>query len=131
VALVLAVFAAVYAGMLLGGLPGTALDRTGVAVVGVIALLAGGALSPGAAWQAIDVATIALLFGFDDRIGPVRRGRVLCDGDGAHHGGRCVAPPSSSVSSSPSRGCGRAGSGNAPRRLAGLIQRALSHSSHG
>ncbi len=62
-ALVLAVFAAVYAGMLLGGLPGTALDRTGVAVVGAIALLAGGALSPGAAWQAIDVATIALLFG--------------------------------------------------------------------
>src|SRR5690348_918408 len=60
--LVLAVFAVVYLGMLLGSLPGTALDRTGVAVVGAVALIAGGALSPAAAWQAIDVATIALLF---------------------------------------------------------------------
>jgi Na+/H+ antiporter NhaD/arsenite permease-like protein len=61
--LVLAVFAVVYLGMLLGGLPGTALNRTGVAVVGAVALLLGGALTPVAAWQAIDVTTIALLFG--------------------------------------------------------------------
>ena len=60
--LVVAVFAVVYAGMVLGGLPGTALDRTGVALIGAIALIAGGALTPAAAWQAIDVATIALLF---------------------------------------------------------------------
>lgn len=61
--LVGAVFAFVYLGMLLGGLPGTALDRTGVALVGAIALLASGALTPAVAWQAVDVATLALLFG--------------------------------------------------------------------
>jgi Na+/H+ antiporter NhaD/arsenite permease-like protein len=61
--LVLAVFAIVYLAMLLGGVPGTALDRTGVAVIGAVALIAGGALGVTAAWQAIDVATIALLFG--------------------------------------------------------------------
>ena len=61
--LVAAVCAAVYLGLLCGGLPGTALDRTGVALVGALILIGGGAVSPGAAWQAVDVATIALLFG--------------------------------------------------------------------
>ena len=61
--LIVGVFALVYLGMLLGGIPGTALDRTGVALAGALALIAGGALSPAAAWQAVDVATIALLFG--------------------------------------------------------------------
>ncbi|MBX3024329.1 anion transporter [bacterium] len=60
--LVLAVFAVVYLGMLVGGVPGTGLDRTGVALLGAIALVAGGALGAAAAWQAVDVATIALLF---------------------------------------------------------------------
>ncbi|MBK7877396.1 MAG: anion transporter [Planctomycetes bacterium] len=60
---VLAVFALVYLGMILGGIPGLALDRTGIALLGALALVAGGALSPAAAWTAIDVPTIALLFG--------------------------------------------------------------------
>ncbi|HLV02579.1 MAG TPA: SLC13 family permease [Acidobacteriota bacterium] len=60
---VLAVFILVYLGMILGGLPGLALDRTGVAVLGAIALLAAGRVSPGEAWGAIDVSTIGLLFG--------------------------------------------------------------------
>jgi Na+/H+ antiporter NhaD/arsenite permease-like protein len=61
--LIIAVFAVVYLGMLLGGVPGTAMDRTGVAVIGAVALMVGGALSVAAAWAAVNVATIALLFG--------------------------------------------------------------------
>lgn len=59
----LVVFAVVYLGMILGGLPGLALDRTGIALLGAIALVAGGAVTTQAAWDAIDVPTIALLFG--------------------------------------------------------------------
>jgi Na+/H+ antiporter NhaD/arsenite permease-like protein len=60
---VLAVFALVYAGMILGGLPGLKLDRTGVALLGAIALLASGRLAPAEAVQALDVPTLGLLFG--------------------------------------------------------------------
>jgi Na+/H+ antiporter NhaD/arsenite permease-like protein len=60
---ILSVFALVYLGMVLGGWPGLALDRTGVALLGAIALIAIGAISPQGAWDAIDVPTIALLFG--------------------------------------------------------------------
>ncbi len=62
-ALVLAVFTAVYLGMLLGELPGLALDRTGVALLGALALVATERVTPAAAWQAVDVPTLALLFG--------------------------------------------------------------------
>ena len=62
-ATVLIVFALVYAGMLLGGLPGLRLDRTGVALLGAVALLVGGVVTPPAAWAAVDVPTMALLFG--------------------------------------------------------------------
>jgi len=60
---VLAVFVVVYGGMILGGLPGLGLDRTGVAVLGAMALIAGGALDVQAAWLAVDAPTMALLFG--------------------------------------------------------------------
>jgi Na+/H+ antiporter NhaD/arsenite permease-like protein len=60
---VLVVFAFVYTGMLLGEIPGLALDRTGVALLGAIALLVAKVVSPEAAWSAIDVPTMALLFG--------------------------------------------------------------------
>ncbi|QLA16924.1 SLC13 family permease [Desulfolutivibrio sulfoxidireducens] len=59
---VLAVFVVVYVGMILGGLPGLALDRAGVALLGAIALLAGGAMTVREAWGAVDVPTMALLF---------------------------------------------------------------------
>lgn len=62
-ATVVLVFAAVYAGMLLGEIPGLALDRTGVALLGAIALLVTERVSPEAAWESIDVPTMALLFG--------------------------------------------------------------------
>lgn len=60
---VLLIFAFVYLGMVLGEIPGLALDRTGVALLGTIALLATERVSPEAAWGAVDVSTIALLFG--------------------------------------------------------------------
>ncbi len=61
--LVLAVFIVVYLGMALGRLPWLALDRTGVAVLGAIALMAGGALTAREAWLSVDVSTMAMLFG--------------------------------------------------------------------
>ena len=57
------VFILVYAGMMLGRVPGLALDRTGVALLGAIALVAAGNVSAEDAWEAIDVPTVALLFG--------------------------------------------------------------------
>ena len=60
---VLLVFVVVYLGMILGRLPRLRLDRTGVALLGAIALLATGDLSLPEATQAIDAPTILLLFG--------------------------------------------------------------------
>ena len=59
----LLVFLCVYAAMIVGGVPGTRLDRTGAALVGAVVLCAFGALSPEQAWGAIDVGTIGLLLG--------------------------------------------------------------------
>lgn len=59
----LAVFVFVYAVMILGGVPGLRLDRTGGALLGAVVLVAGGALSERAAWQAIDPGTLSLLLG--------------------------------------------------------------------
>ncbi|MBY0275830.1 anion transporter [Candidatus Binatia bacterium] len=61
--LVIAVFAVVYLGMVLGGLPRLAIDRTGIAVLGAIVLVASGRIDLAEAWRAIDVPTIALLVG--------------------------------------------------------------------
>jgi len=61
--IIVAVFALVYLGMLLGGLPGLALDRTGVALLGAIVLVASGRTSAEAAWRSVDVPTIGLLLG--------------------------------------------------------------------
>lgn len=61
--LVVAVFVLVYAGMILGELPGLALDRTGIALLGAIVLVASERLSLDAAWAAVDVSTLALLLG--------------------------------------------------------------------
>lgn len=56
------VFVLVYVGMALGRVPGLAIDRTGVALLGLIVLLASGDLSLQEAGAAVDVPTIALLF---------------------------------------------------------------------
>ena len=56
------VFILVYLGMALGRVPGLAIDRTGVALLGLIVLLASGDLSLDEAGSAVDMPTIALLF---------------------------------------------------------------------
>lgn len=56
------VFILVYLGMAVGTVPGLRLDRTGVALIGLIVLLASGDLSMAKAGAAVDMPTIALLF---------------------------------------------------------------------
>ena len=62
--IVVAVFIVVYLGMILGGLPFLQLDRTGVALLGAIALIGFHALSLEEAAQAIHLPTLILLFAF-------------------------------------------------------------------
>jgi Na+/H+ antiporter NhaD/arsenite permease-like protein len=61
---VVAVFTLVYLGMFLGGLPKLRLDRSGVALLGAIAMLGLGAMDVPAAARAVDLPTILLLFSF-------------------------------------------------------------------
>lgn len=61
---VVAVFAVVYLGMFLGGLPRLKLDRAGVALLGAIAVIGLGAVSVEAAARAVDLPTVLLLFAF-------------------------------------------------------------------
>ncbi|MBX3580389.1 MAG: anion transporter [Rhizobiaceae bacterium] len=56
------VFLLVYLGMALGRVPGLAIDRTGVALLGLIVLLATEDLSLAEAGAAVDMPTITLLF---------------------------------------------------------------------
>jgi Na+/H+ antiporter NhaD/arsenite permease-like protein len=60
--LTIIVFVLVYVGMALGRVPGLAVDRTGVALLGLIVLLASGDLTLEEAGAAVDMPTIALLF---------------------------------------------------------------------
>ncbi|HUC65651.1 MAG TPA: SLC13 family permease, partial [Stellaceae bacterium] len=57
------IFAATYAVIALGRLPGLRLDRSGAALVGASLMVASGVLSPDEAYRAIDLDTIALLLG--------------------------------------------------------------------
>ncbi len=61
---VLIVFAVVYLGMILGGLPRLHLDRTGVALLGAIALIGAGVMGVEDAARAVHLPTILLLFSF-------------------------------------------------------------------
>jgi Na+/H+ antiporter NhaD/arsenite permease-like protein len=60
--LTLAIFLAVYAGMAAGRWPGLAVDRTGIAVIGGLAMVISGAVTPESALAAIDWPTLILLF---------------------------------------------------------------------
>lgn len=60
---VFAVFAFVYAGMITGHIPPYAIDRTGIALLGAIFLVADGKIALPDAWAAIDPSTVALLLG--------------------------------------------------------------------
>lgn len=61
---IVAVFCIVYLGMILGGLPHLQLDRTGVALLGAIALIGMEALSLEDAARSIHLPTLIILFAF-------------------------------------------------------------------
>jgi Na+/H+ antiporter NhaD/arsenite permease-like protein len=61
---VVVIFGVVYAGMVLGGLPRLRLDRTGVALLGAIAIVGIGELTVEEAAAGIHLPTILLLFSF-------------------------------------------------------------------
>ena len=61
---VIAVFSIVYLGMFLGGLPRLKLDRSGVALLGAIAVIALTGMPLETAARAVDLPTIVLLFAF-------------------------------------------------------------------
>ncbi len=61
---VVAVFGVVYLGMFLGGLPRLKLDRSGVAVLGAITMIALTGMSMEDAARSVDLPTIVLLFSF-------------------------------------------------------------------
>ena len=57
----LVIFLVTYLGVALGRIPGLALDRTGMALLGAIAMIAAGVLTQPAAVAAVDMSTILLL----------------------------------------------------------------------
>jgi Na+/H+ antiporter NhaD/arsenite permease-like protein len=61
---IVVVFFVVYLGMILGGLPFLQLDRTGVALLGAIALIAMEAVTPEQAVASVHLPTMILLFSF-------------------------------------------------------------------
>jgi Na+/H+ antiporter NhaD/arsenite permease-like protein len=61
---VIVVFVLVYIGMLLGGPPFLQLDRTGIALLGAIALLVTESISEAEAGRAVHLPTLILLFSF-------------------------------------------------------------------
>ncbi|MGQ9658521.1 MAG: SLC13 family permease [Thermochromatium sp.] len=62
--LIVLVFLLVYLGLFLGGLPFLQLDRTGVALLGAIVLLATDVVDMDQVWEAVHPPTLALLFAF-------------------------------------------------------------------
>lgn len=61
--LILIVFALTYLGMALGRFPGLRIDRTGIALLGAIVLVASGAVELNDSLRLLDLPTILLLFG--------------------------------------------------------------------
>jgi len=57
------VFFVTYAGVALGGIPRLAIDRTGIALLGAIAMVVFGVLTPGRALGSISLGTLLLLYG--------------------------------------------------------------------
>jgi Na+/H+ antiporter NhaD/arsenite permease-like protein len=62
-AVALAVFASSYAALGLGRVPGFRVDRTGVAIIGAVAMVVGGGLGWDDAVRSVDAHTLVLLFG--------------------------------------------------------------------
>src|SRR5512141_3176545 len=64
ITIIFVVFCVVYLGMILGSLPFLQLDRTGIALLGAIALIGAEAVSPQEAAKSIHLPTLILLFSF-------------------------------------------------------------------
>lgn len=62
--LVVTVFVLVYLGMIFGGLPFLQLDRTGIALLGAIVLVASQSMSVEEAFRSLHSPTLILLFSF-------------------------------------------------------------------
>ncbi|MGE3905503.1 MAG: SLC13 family permease, partial [Reyranellaceae bacterium] len=60
--LIVAVFVLTYLGMALGRVPGLRLDRTGIAILGLVVLLGSGAVRVEDIGRAVDAPTLLLLF---------------------------------------------------------------------
>jgi len=60
---VTAIFAATYLGMAVGGVPGLLINRTGIALLAAVAVVAAGALAPLDALKSVDFSTLSILFG--------------------------------------------------------------------
>jgi len=56
------IFVATYTGVALGSIPGLAIDRTGIALLGAIAMVALGILDTAESFRAVDTSTILLLY---------------------------------------------------------------------
>ena len=61
---IVAIFITVYVGMVLGGLPRLKLNRSGIALLGAIAVIGIGAISTEEAARVVDLPTMLLLFSF-------------------------------------------------------------------
>ncbi|WP_180128321.1 anion transporter [Rhodoferax sp. BLA1] len=61
---IVAIFVTVYVGMVLGGLPRLKLNRSGIALLGAIAVIGIGAISTEEAARVVDLPTMLLLFSF-------------------------------------------------------------------
>lgn len=61
---IVAIFVTVYVGMILGGLPRLKLNRSGIALLGAIAVIGIGAISTEEAARTVDLPTMLLLFSF-------------------------------------------------------------------
>jgi Na+/H+ antiporter NhaD/arsenite permease-like protein len=71
---IVVIFAIVYLGMILGDLPYLQLDRTGIALLGAIALVGTEAIELEEAWEAIHAPTLILLFAFMEVSAQLRLG---------------------------------------------------------
>jgi len=60
--LTIIIFTFTYAGIAAGGIPGLALDRTGIALLGAISMIISGSMSMAEAAGAVDIPTIVLLY---------------------------------------------------------------------
>jgi hypothetical protein len=61
--MIYAIFLLTYAGVAIGRVPRLALDRTGIALLGALAMVLAGGIRPDEAWASIHIPTLLLLYG--------------------------------------------------------------------